>query len=682
MNTGDQIEVGTISGEGIAIGRDARVEINRYTEIIVRPDSFEDVPPAPGPQPYKGLAYFTEADADNFFGRETLSEAITHRLGKRGFLAVIGASGSGKSSLLRAGIVPLVRKQNWLIQIMTPMAQPLQRLANALTAENSPLSAADDLQAELSANPRTLHLAANRLAAQGNADHLLLVIDQFEELFTLCRDEEERQPFINNLLTAANEEGALTIMIGLRADFYGRVAQYEELRQLISQEQEYIGPMRQEDLVRVIAEPAKRGGWQLVEGLVEQILEDVAGEPGHLPLLSHALLETWELRRGTVMTLGGYRAAGGVEGAIARTAEDTLQGMDSAQIPVVRHIFLSLTEPGEGAEDTRRIATMEELRQFDAGGTRVDMTVEELVRARLITLDDDEVQVAHEALIRRWPRLRSWIDENRERLSFNRRLTRAAQEWEENGRQPDYLFRGAQLAQAESRIEEYTSWGLVSEQEEFMAASREAAAQAAMEEEKLAEVGRQDARRSAIFAIAGGALGLGLAAIIVNLATDDLSGIIAVFFVAGAFITGLIVGFFYVPIFDAIVSSVRSKDERLTWPAAVLVGAVAFIFAALLFFYLLSEELLVAFLTGSVWGGFAGAGRLWIQGNGRSRIMTVPLVSVVCGLAVTLVYGALLQLGDLSQPFALWLVFVIGILVPLAILLAENGALYAGSRRN
>ncbi|MFN2161973.1 MAG: AAA family ATPase [Candidatus Promineifilaceae bacterium] len=682
MNTGDQIEVGTISGEGIAIGRDARVEINRYTEIIVRPDSFEDVPPAPGPQPYKGLAYFTEADADNFFGRETLSEAITHRLGKRGFLAVIGASGSGKSSLLRAGIVPLVRKQNWLIQIMTPMAQPLQRLANALTAENSPLSAADDLQAELSANPRTLHLAANRLAAQGNADHLLLVIDQFEELFTLCRDEEERQPFINNLLTAANEEGALTIMIGLRADFYGRVAQYEELRQLISQEQEYIGPMRQEDLVRVIAEPAKRGGWQLVEGLVEQILEDVAGEPGYLPLLSHALLETWELRRGTVMTLGGYRAAGGVEGAIARTAEDTLQGMDSAQIPVVRHIFLSLTEPGEGAEDTRRIATMEELRQFDAGGTRVDMTVEELVRARLITVDDDEVQVAHEALIRRWPRLRSWIDENRERLSFNRRLTRAAQEWEENGRQPDYLFRGAQLAQAESRIEEYTSWGLVSEQEEFMAASREAAAQAAMEEEKLAEVGRQDARRSAIFAIAGGALGLGLAAIIVNLATADLSGIIAVFFVAGAFITGLIVGFFYVPIFDAIVSSVRSKDERLTWPAAVLVGAVAFIFAALLFFYLLSEELLVAFLTGSVWGGFAGAGRLWIQGNGRSRIMTVPLVSVVCGLAVTLVYGALLQLGDLSQPFALWLVFVIGILVPLAILLAENGALYAGSRRN
>jgi MFS family permease len=203
-----------------------------------------------------------------------------------------------------------------------------------------------------------------------------------------------------------------------------------------------------------------------------------------------------------------------------------------------------------------------------------------------------------------------------------------------------------------------------------------------MEEEKLAEVGRQDARRSAIFAIAGGALGLGLAAIIVNLATADLFGIFAVFFVAGAFITGLIVGFFYVPIFDAIVSSVRSKDERLTWPAAVLVGAVAFIFAALLFFYLLSEELLVAFLTGSVWGGFAGAGRLWIQGNGRSRIMTVPLVSVVCGLAVTLVYGALLQLGDLSQPFALWLVFVIGILVPLAILLAENGALYAGSRRN
>jgi len=681
VNTGDQIEVGTISGEGIAIGRDARVEINRYTEIIVRPDSFEDVPPAPGAQPYKGLAYFTEADADNFFGRETLSEAIARRLGKTRFLAVIGASGSGKSSLLRAGVVPLLRKKNWLIKIMTPTAQPVQRLANALAAKNGPLSTADDLQAELVANARTLHLAANRLAAQGNADHLLLVIDQFEELFTLCRDEVERQAFINNLLTAANGEGALTQMIGLRADFYGRVAQYEELRQLISREQEYIGPMRQDDLVRVIAEPAKRGGWQFVEGLVEQILEDVAGEPGYLPLLSHALLETWELRRGTVMTLGGYRTAGGVEGAIARTAEDTLQGMDSAQLPVVRHIFLSLTEPGEGAEDTRRIATTDELRRFDAGETTVGKTMEELVDARLITVDGDEVQVAHEALIRRWPRLRSWIDEDRERLSFNRRLTRAAQEWEENSRQPDYLFRGAQLAQAESRIEEYESWGLVSEQEEFMSASREAAALAAMEEEKLAEGGRQDARRTAIFAITGGALGLGLAAIIVNLATADLSGIFALFYVAGAVITGLIVGFFYVPIFDATVSSVRRKDERLTWPAAALAGAVAFIFAALLFFFLLSEELLVIFLTGSAWGGAAGAGRLWIQGNDRSRVKTVPLVAFICGLVLTVVYAALRQFGVLRQPFALWLVFVIGVLVPLAILLAENVALYAGRRK-
>ena len=158
--SGDEIAVGSISGEAaVAIGRDARVEINRYTEIIVRPDSFEDVPPAPGIQPYKGLTFFTEADADNFFGREQLCDEIVERLVANRFLAVIGASGSGKSSLLRAGVVPRLRKQNWQIRIMTPTAQPLQRLANALVGENSALTAAEELQAELAANPRALHLS-------------------------------------------------------------------------------------------------------------------------------------------------------------------------------------------------------------------------------------------------------------------------------------------------------------------------------------------------------------------------------------------------------------------------------------------------------------------------------------------------------------------------------------------
>ena len=682
MNIDDHIEVGSVSGEGIAIGRDARVEINRYTEIIVRPDSFEDVPPAPGEQPYKGLSYFTEADADNFFGRETLSDKIVTDLGQARFLAVIGASGSGKSSLLRAGVVPRLRKQNWLIQIITPTARPLQRMANALVEENSPLSAADDIEAQLAADSRTLHLAANRLAAQGNATHLLLVIDQFEELFTLCRDEAGREAFINNLLTAAGEQGVLTLLIGLRADFYGRVAQYDGLRTLISQEQEFIGPMRQEDLVRVIAEPAKRGGWQFVEGLVEQILEDAGGEPGYLPLLSHALLETWELRRGTVMTLGGYRAAGGVEGAIAKTAEDTLQRMKSEQAPVVKHIFLSLTELGEGAEDTRRIASLPDLRRIDVDETAVNAVVEELVSARLITVDGDQVQVAHEALIRRWPRLRSWIDEDRERLSFNRRLTRAAQEWQESNRQPDYLFRGSQLTQAESRIEEYKTWGLSGGQEAFIAASRDAAALAALEEEKLTEVGRQAERRSTNLAMVGGAVGLGLAAMFINLANDDLSGVFAWFYMIGAVFVGAFVAIVYVPFFDLLVSALRRHGKALAWVAAALAGAIAFVLATLLLFFLISENITVAVLAGIVWGGVAGAGRLWTQSSERPKIVTVSVVALLSGIALFLMYILMRQMGFTAQLFAPWLALVIGTVVPLAILMAENGAQYAGNWRN
>ena len=270
-----------------------------------------------------------EADADIFFGREDLSKELAARLQRDKALAVIGASGSGKSSLLRAGIVPRLRAQNWAIHIITPTAEPLQSLATTLTQDDDDLEAADKMEAALAGNPRALHLAANKLAARQNAAQLLLLVDQFEELFTLCKDEDKRKAFLDNLLTAAGSSGAAALLIGLRADFYDHALQYEGLRTLLAQRQEPIGPMKQEELVRVIAEPAKRGGWQFVEGLVEQILEDIGHEPGRLPLLSHALLETWERRRGTVLTLAGYRAAGGVEGAIAKTAEDTLKLLDS-----------------------------------------------------------------------------------------------------------------------------------------------------------------------------------------------------------------------------------------------------------------------------------------------------------------------------------------------------------------
>jgi hypothetical protein len=206
--------------------------------------------------------------------------------------------------------------------------------------------------------------------------------------------------------------------------------------------------MEQEDLVRVIAEPARLGNWQFVEGLVEQIVEDMGQEPGRLLLLSHALLETWDRRRGGVMTLGGYRAAGGVEGAIAQTAEETLASLieENPNFETVTcEIFLDLTELGEGAEDTRRVATREEL-SAGLDDNDLDTVLDELADARLITLAKDEVEVAHEALIRRWPKLHESLEDNRERLRFERQLKHDVQAWQELDRDAGALYRGAPLA--------------------------------------------------------------------------------------------------------------------------------------------------------------------------------------------------------------------------------------------
>ena len=441
--------VSHVEGEAVIIGDNARQQISYYGDIIVRVDSLEELPPKPGEPPYKGLTYYTEADEAIFFGREQLSDDLAARLQTTPFLAVAGASGSGKSSLLRAGVIPRLRRRNWLTTILTPTADPLGQLAAGLCRDETDLSAADALRAQLAADPQTLRRKADQLLARAGAGRLLLIVDQFEELFTQCHDEAGRRAFIDNLLAAARANGRATVLIGLRADFMGRLTEVEELRALVEQNFALLGPMQQEDLVRVIAEPARIGGWAFVSGLVEQFLSDVGQEPGRLPLLSHALLETWARRAGHVMTLKGYRAAGGVEGAIAKTAEDTLRRLDGpGEQAIVQAIFLSLIELGEGSEDTRRIARRDELAR--AGNpAAVDAVLNTLAEARLVTLEADSVQVAHEALIRRWPRLREWLADNRERLRFERQLEADAQAWQAYNRDVEALYGGARLAAAQ-----------------------------------------------------------------------------------------------------------------------------------------------------------------------------------------------------------------------------------------
>ncbi|UCE00253.1 MAG: hypothetical protein JSV42_05890, partial [Chloroflexota bacterium] len=272
--------------------------------------SILDEPPAPGSPPYKGLEYFDIRDADLFFGREKLTAKLAGRLraGEQ-LLFVVGASGSGKSSLVRAGLVPVFHEgktpidrsslpedsTNWLLHVIQPTSQPLEMLADSLCREESSRRKVADLLDDLRQDSHSLHLCAERLCQAEGAPRLLLVVDQFEELFTLCQDERQRTAFIDNLLTAVDTDldGPTSVVVTLRADFYAHCAQYPGLRQQLAAHQEYIGPMSSGELRRAIEEPARWGAWEFEPGLVDLILRDIRDQPGSLPLLSHALLETW-----------------------------------------------------------------------------------------------------------------------------------------------------------------------------------------------------------------------------------------------------------------------------------------------------------------------------------------------------------------------------------------------------
>lgn len=450
----------------------------------------EDEAPAPGEPPFKGLQYFDEADTDLFFGRELLTAKIIGQLRNDRCLVVVGASGSGKSSIVRAGLVPALKRgepladgttppegsSRWLIHILTPTAHPLEELAERLTRDVESVTALETLINDLKATPRTLHFKSRRVTGHASAERLLLVVDQFEELFTACREEAERKAFIDNLITAVETDGPTIVVITLRADFYTHCAQYTNLREVLAKRQEYIGPMNAEELRRAIEEPAKRGGWELESGLVDILLKDVGNEPGALPLLSHALLETWKRRRGSTLTFAGYAESGRVHGAIAKTAEAVFNQLKPEQQAIARRIFLRLTELGEGTQDTRRRAALSELILHPEDASALEAVLKILSDARLITTDDKTAEVAHEALIREWPTLRNWLEEDREGLYTHRRLTEAAQEWDKLNRDPGALYRGLRLVRALEWVKAHYEM-LSTLERDFIEASRKSESQ-------------------------------------------------------------------------------------------------------------------------------------------------------------------------------------------------------------
>jgi WD40 repeat protein len=411
--------------------------------------------------PYRGLQTFDEEHAEFFFGREADVQRLLERLKERRFLAVLGPSGSGKSSLVRAGLVPALRRgalpgsDAWRVMILRPGAEPLTTLAAQLLE----LSASGSMQSTvdlLEEDHRTLHLGvAQAFASRPHDEHTVWVIDQFEEVFTLCREEKQRRAFFGNLLHAAFAPGGKAfVVLTMRADFYPKCAAYPELAQGISGNQFLAWPMEEWSLAEAIEEPARAVGLALEEGLTDQILSDLREAPGALPLMEHTLLELWERRRGSMLTLEAYREAGGVAGSLAKRADLVYEQLPEAERVIARRVLLRLTQPGEGTEDTRRRAAFEEL--VGASGERdaVEHVVSALTQARLLTTGTDPscgdrlVDVSHEALIRGWPRLREWLDEDRTGLRTHRRLTEAAHEWARAGRDPEALYRGVRLAQA------------------------------------------------------------------------------------------------------------------------------------------------------------------------------------------------------------------------------------------
>ncbi|MGC4847362.1 helix-turn-helix domain-containing protein [Micromonospora sp. DT15] len=409
--------------------------------------------------PYQGLTAFQPEQAELFFGRTELVERLLARADRRCLTAVVGASGSGKSSLLRAGLLGAITAdrglaQRWQTMLLTPTEHPLEALAAEiakLTGQDAP-----EIRKELAADAAALDIAVRSALAGGPPQtRALLVVDQFEEVFTLCPDKAERRRFIEALLDAAQgADRRTTVVLGVRADFLAHLMQYPDLAVALEDEAHLlVRPLSATDLREIIIRPAAQVGMGVEADLVSTVLADAADEPGALPLVSHALLETWQRRSGETLTLSAYQASGGVRGAIAQTAERAYGDFGAAERQAARRVFLRLTALGDGTEDTRRPIMRTELDGIadEAVTARV---LDQLAESRLVVMGDGTVEVAHEALIRAWPRLHRWLTDDRANLLIHRRLTEAAHTWATLDRDTGALYRGTQLLGAQALAED------------------------------------------------------------------------------------------------------------------------------------------------------------------------------------------------------------------------------------
>ena len=458
--------------------------------------------------PYKGLRPFGEADAVDFFGRAQLVTRLVGRLNEptsaARFLAVVGPSGSGKSSFVRAGLVPTIRlgaltgANDALVAELFPGTHPLEELESALLRVAArPIPGITD---RLAAGSRGLLEVATDVT--GDESELVLVVDQFEEIFTLTDDGAERELFLESLRVAtADPASRVRVIVTLRADFFDRPLAYPRFGELLGARTEAVPPLSPDELEQAIRGPAEAVGVHPDPGLVAEMIADVASEPGALPLLQYALLELFERREDDHLTLDAYTAIGGVAGALSARAERLYGSSPPEEQRAIRLILLRLVSLGEGREDTRRRVTRSKLDALDVPPETIDSILEAFGRHRLLTFDrepitrEPTVEIAHEALLGSWTRLRRWIDEARDDLRIERQVSRSASEWRAAGEDASFLLTGTRLAQIEAWVGS-TDIGVGAEDRAFVRASVERRERDESEEHERREREARIERRS------------------------------------------------------------------------------------------------------------------------------------------------------------------------------------------
>jgi hypothetical protein len=430
--------------------------------------------PFTGQNPYRGLRKFTEDEAEFFFGRDaaiqslldTVKYLVETETSRRepDLVAVLGASGSGKSSLVRAGLIPALWEgrisgsNQWPIKVMLPGPRPLDALAEVFIGEVERGLGA--IRKELDDGEKALHyLMVEALAGKPKDAVYVLVVDQFEELFALCEDEAERRAFLDQLLYACQVRGNRGfVVLTMRADFYAKAAHYKNLAETITRNQMLVSPMTEKELREAILLPAEATGLELEKDLVQVLVHDTFDAPGALPLLQHALQELFERKDGNLLTMNAYQEIEGIKGAIAHRADSIMDDLTPEQKEIARRIFLQLIQLGEGTADMRRRATFEEVLTQAGQTSEIQSIVQRLVGANLLVTnrnpetDDVVLDVSHEALIQEWPTLRKWLDEDRQGLLIRQQLRQAAQDWQRRDRDKDGLYRGARLLEVEEWV--------------------------------------------------------------------------------------------------------------------------------------------------------------------------------------------------------------------------------------